>query len=548
MKPQHVIYLTGATAVHYNWEKSRYVAVSGYDLATDDLATLVGVLSHGPARTVAIIADVLEEEHTRDTIPRLGKRDQDAMLARKLARLFPRTTYRTATVHGKLPEDPDTRRVILSGLSKADQLRSLQGMLAAARVPVSLVCSPALLSGSILDKLQPARAGESVLVVSRQREGGLRLSFFRGRDLLGSRLLRQSLAAPPGDFARLVRQLEESIRYFDPAFAPSAASPVHVVLLCEPGVDAALAQAEGSGHEGFRLHVPDPAVAARQLGLRHPLEPGNGDLLFVELLRRHGSRGNFAPPEERRYFQLHQVRVFGKAACLAIGATALTGAALEGVALVDVTKETAVVRSSAADITRQLETRLTVDRTAGADPLEMQRIGTSFQLLKQHAVEPDEIFGLVSKALAGNPQVRIEAIEWTLIQPASATAEAVPVPTGEGDAATEGGEATATDTQAESQPELPGDMPVDGGGQRVRLTIRGRIEPFDGNFPQAFLGMRTFMTDLKSDPRVVAIKAGKEPLDVSPRSSVSGEMTPNARTGDATFTLNVLVAVNHGTA
>ncbi|MBN8280238.1 MAG: hypothetical protein J0M16_06495 [Gammaproteobacteria bacterium] len=546
MKPQHVIYLTGSTAVHYTREKSRYVAVSGYDLATDDLATLVGVLADGPARTVAIIADVLEEEHTRDTIPRLGKRDQQAMLARKLVRLFPRTSYRTATVQGRLPADPDTQRVILSGLSKADQLRSLQGMLAAARVPVSVVCSPALLSSPILDKLRPAKAGESVLVVTRQREGGLRLSFFRDRDLLGSRLLRQSLAAPPGDFGRLVRQLEESIRYFDPAFAPSATSPVHVVLLCEPGVDAARAEAEGSGHEGFRLHVPDPAVAARQLGLASPLEAGNGDLLFVELLRRHGSRGNFAPPEERRYFQLHQARVFGRAACLAIGAAALTGAALETVSLLDMAKETAAVRDSAADISRQLETRLTVDRTAGADPLEMQRIGTAWQLLKQHAVEPDEIFGLVSKALADNPQVQIEAIEWTLIQPVSATAEAVPAPSADAD---DGGEDGVTaENPGEAQPELAGETARAAGEQRVRLTIKGRIEPFDGNFPQAFLGMRTFMTDLKSDPRVVSIKARKEPLDVSPRSSVSGEMTPNTRTGDAGFTLNVLMAVNHGAA
>ena len=541
MTPRHVIYLSGSGVVLYSWDRRRYVPVSGYELPDGDPTALVNYLRQTPAAVVAIVVDVLEEEHSRDTLPRLGRRDQSAMLARKLARAFPRTAYRTAAVQGRLPDDPQTNRILLSGLSKADHLRTLQGLLAEARLPVSTVCSPALLSRPLLDKLRPANPADATLVVSRQREGSLRLSFFRGGDLMGSRVMRRSLAAPPGDFARLGKQLEESVRYFDAAFAPSASNPIDILLLCEPGVDPARARAEGTGHEGFRLHVQDPADAARRLGLRDSLQEGNADLLFVELLRRHRPAGNFAPPEDRRYFQLHQFRVFSKAACLTLAAGALTGSALNVVDILAVRHETADVRASIDNVTNQLDASLAGDGPNGADPLDMQRVGTAWQLLRQHAIEPGEILGLVSNAVDANPQVQIEGIEWSPVQQlvldgdGSGGEQAVMPPDGSG-----GGPATD-----EPQDDAGLQDGSTGGEQRVRLTIRGRVEPFDGDYPLAFLGVRQFIASLEADPGVISVKARKEPLDVSPQSTLTGEMTPDLKADKAGFTINVLLRVNH---
>jgi hypothetical protein len=543
MKPQHVIYLSGSGVVLYTWDRRHYAPVSGYELPDGNPAPLVAYLRQTPAAVVAIIADVLEEEHNRDTLPRLRRRDQESMLDRKLARAFPRTAYRTAVVQGRLPGDVQTSRILLSGLSKADHLRTLQGLLADARLPVATVCSPALLSRPLLDKLRASGAADAALVVSRQREGSLRLSFFRGRELVGSRLLRRSVAAPPGDFPRLVKQLEESVRYFDAAFAPSASNPIDVLLLCEPGVNPELARAEGMGHEGFRLQVPDPADAARRLGLRNGLQAGNADLLFVELLRRHAPAGNFAPPEQRRYFQLHQVSVFGKAACLALAAGALLGSALNVVGIMGVTKETAAVRASIGNITSQLEASTAGTGFSGADPLEMQRIGTAWQLLQRHAVEPDEVLGLVSRAVEANPQVQIEAIEWSALKPLALAAD--------GDGSAEEPAANLSDESAEA-PATDGSLADSGvqdgsaaDGQRVRLTIRGRIEPFDGDYPTAFLLVRTFMASLGADARVLSVQAKKEPLDVRPESTLTGEFNPKLTADKAAFTINVLLRAPH---
>ena len=475
---------------------------------------------------MSIVVDVLEEEHNRDSMASLGKRDRDAMLARKLARVFPRTSYRTAAIQGPLPGDAHSVRVLLSGLTKADHLQVLLGQLAAAKVPVASVCSPALLSRPLLEKLRPTNPADATLIVSRQREGSLRLSFFRGKHLVGSRLMRRSLAAPPGDLDRLVRQLEESVRYFDAAFAPSASNPVDVVLLCEPGIDPAGATARGTGHEGFRLVVPDPATAASKLGLSLALQEGNADLLFVELLRRRSPAGNFALAADRRYFHLLKVRVYGKAACVALAAGALLGSVLNVVGTLGITQATASARSAIVDLTGQLDRGSGDELSSAADPLEMQRIATAWQALEKHSMQPDAILSLLSHAVDANPAVQIEGIEWLPLQAAARDVDG----TDAADSSAAPDETTVENTDAGADED-----------QRVRLTIRGRIQPFDGDYPLAFLSVRTFMQALRTDQRVISVNAVREPMDLSLRSTISGEMTAERKTEKAEFTINVLL-------
>ncbi len=543
MKPQHVIYLTSSEVVLYTWDRQQYVPVAGYDLPDGNPTPLVSYLRQTPAAVVAILVDVLEEEHNRDTIARLGRRDQSAMLARKLARVFPRTLYRTAAIQGRLPNDPQTTRILLSGLTKADHLRTLQGLLADAKLPVSTVCSPALLSRPILDKLRPVNPAEATFLVSRQREGSLRLSFFRGRDLVGSRLMRRSLAAVPGDIPRLVRQLEESVRYFDAAFAPSASTPVDVLLLCETGVRPAEATALGTGHEGFRLHVPDPVAAAKKLGLGNGpnpgLQPGNADLLFVELLRRNAPAGNFAPPADRRYFHLHQVRVFGRAASVAIAVAGLAGASLNGVALLEAGQQVQDVRTSVAELTQRLQADANDvdgdDGENGVDPLGMQQAVTAWHELARRGVKPEAVLTLVSAALERQPRVQLDGVQWS---PVTATLDI-------SEESTEPGvdESGAEESAAEDSPALPDEAMDSGAGTtpRVRISIRGRVEPFGGDYQQAFAELETFMNSLRADPRVLSVTARKQPLDVNPRSTLTGEMNPALRNDEATFTVDLLV-------
>ncbi|MDP2324966.1 MAG: hypothetical protein Q8N51_13185 [Gammaproteobacteria bacterium] len=532
MKPQHVIYRAGNSVVLYSWDRQRYVPVSGYELPDGDPTPVVDYLRQTPAAVIAILLDVMEEEHTLDRIAQLGRSDQSALLARKLARAFPRTDFRTAAVQGHEPDDPKITRILLSGFTKTSHLTALLGLLDEAQLPVACICSPALLSRPLVDKLRPTNPADATMLVSRHLRGSLRLSFFRGRHLVGTRLMRRSVAASPGDMAHLVKQLDESVRYFDAAFAPSASTPVDVILLCENGIDPAAAMSRGMGHEGYRLHVPDPAAAAKNLGIGDALQPGNADLLFVELLRRFAPSGDFAPTAARRYFHMHRARIFGKAACLALAAAALLGLSLNGVALLETNHQVEDVRHSTAELTHLLQADAYDYGANGADPLEMSRAVTAWRELERHNVDPEAVLRLVSSAMERQPRVLLDAVQWSPVSTAALTTEGA-----------ESGNDNPIEPGADETD--PGDSNAGASGspmsRRVRISIQGRVEPFGGNYPLAFAELQSFMNTLRGDPRVLSVSARKEPLDVNPRSTLTGEITPTLRNDQATFTVDLLV-------
>lgn len=523
MNPQHVIYLTGSGVVLYTWDRRSFVPVAGHALPDGDPAPLLEYLKQMPSSTIMILVDVLDEEHVRDQISPLGRSDQAKLLARKLARQFPKTDYRTTIVQGPTAGDRKLRQVLFSALTRPEQLSKLQARLAAARLPVAGVATPALFSRMLIERLGPAKPADATLLVSRQREGGLRISFCRGRDLAGSRLIRPGVAAAPGDYPHLLQQLEESVRYFDAAFVPGAGNPVDVILLCEP---AGSAPFEATLQEGFRLHVPDPAEAARKLKLHNPLQPGNADLLFVELLRHHAPAGNFAPAMDRRYFRLHQINVIGRAACVTLAAAGLLGAGLNGVAALRIHQDRRDLGRATADVAQLLQDAGETVPTS-VDPLAMQRTVGTVQALERHAVAPAAVLSLVSTALDRHPDIQLDEIQWAPVdQPATVAAADDDGTAGDNDTDTDGAGAT-------------GNAP-----SRVRLRIRAHVAPFDGNYPRAFAEMQTFMATLRHSPRVTAVTATSKPLDIDPHSTLTGEASAATRNESAAFSLDVMLGMN----
>ena len=73
-------------------------------------------------------------------------------------------------------------------------------------------------------------------------------------------------------------------------------------------------------------------------------------------------------------------------------------------------------------------------------------------------------------------------------------------------------------------------MPDD---SRIRITVRGRIEPFDRNYPLAFAEVDSFMGQPARDPRVSSVNARQQPLDIRPGSTLTGEISPENKAVEA---------------
>ncbi len=493
----------------------------------EEPAALVAALAAAGSPPVALLVDVLDEEHQRTTLPRVGRLDRGPLLARRLARAFPRTTLRTAQV---LP-GPATgdQELVLSGLTRPEPVQALLAALESARIPVAGVYSPALLTPALLRRLG-ITAG-AVLLVTRQSDDSLRHTLVRGGRFAGSRLIRAGIAASAVDGERLVQQVEESVRYFDPAFA-SSGTALEVLVLADPGQQLAVPAALPD-YLQVRLLTTD--FVARQLQLAHPLRAGAGEDLFARLLRRGERQGDFADAAGHRYFRLWCYREAGRVGAIGLAALACAATALNVVGTLQARGELAAIEPRLAAIAASAPP---ATPAAGPDAFQMKQAVDTLELLAGDNVDPAVVLAAIGRATRGHDAVRIDALDWRRAGAALRPAGDGAVPAGDAAAP----ESAATDGEADAAPGA--DTPVRA-SRRVLLTIRGHIAPFDGDYPGAFAALDGFVAALRAQPEVRQVRTTATPLDVNPRSTMAGEVTPGVVAAEAGFVLQVSMSFDH---
>ncbi len=521
MQTGHVVYFSTSGATLWSWQGRGFAPAFPGSAPMTNPMQLVAELVRLPVAPVAILVDRIDEEHLRETIPRLGRRDQQALLARRLARAFARSPYRVATLQGRSLRNPEENHALLSALTRPDPVRELLGALASARVPVTGVFIPALLSDRLLD--DTARSADAVLLVLHRGSGSRQHSFFRRGELIGSRGLR-GLADPAlEDGAFLQRQVEESLRYFDATYEATVESPLQLLLST---IDRRLLTAATGHGETWQLHELQAEAINRRLQLPAGLQMEHSERCFIEMLRNTPLQGNLAPAGERRYFRIYRARGMAGAVCLAVAGLALAGAMRSGLDILSAGQQ---LYSSSVAVT-QLQTVLPDPGTtaAGMDPLRMREVVMAYDAIADHQADPDWLLAAVAAAVTSQPGIQIDAIQWTVgspdAEPAGAGGEAI-------DASAMAVPASATAADA------------------VSVTVRGHVAPFRGDYVQAFAEIEAFADELRANPDVERVTPKAQPLDLRPDSTLTGEASGGNASGiSAGFTLDIRLRLPGATA
>lgn len=513
MRIHHIIHVTPGRCALYTAAGRHFELAGEYRRPGGDPSALVAWLgAHGRGRPVGVLIDVLEEHFTRIVIPRLGARDRKVMMARRLARQYPRSPYRAARLMARTPGEPASDNVMLTAITQPAHLDTLMSALREARIPVCGIWSPALLSNGIIQR--SGLTGKAIMVVTQNSDGSLRHTFFRNNELAGSRLLRRSLAATPDDGHWLRQQINESIRYFEPSFIVGPDNVVDILLL-DPGARLT----EG---EGLRLQVVDGAALRRQVGIDTPLRDDESERLYVELLGRLPPRTNLAPAIDLGHRNTQRASGMARAACFVLSAVLLV-AAMQNIGVrLGLRQELVATRQSVSELQALIGDTASPDEQ-GIDPLEMRRAVLSHETLLRHASDPARLLGVVSAALDGQPAITLEHVAWgsaidgAAAQGSDGTATADDTVDGNGET---GPPATATDA-------------------RMRLVVRARVEPFDGNYPAAFAAVERFLGALRAQPQVAAARPLELPLDVDADKALTGEWSPANAEPKAVFSVEV---------
>ena len=527
MAGRRVFVISGARLAAHHLNGSTLLDPIAFDAGEEGLAQFARYLERLPDDITYVIADMVGEEFREETIPHVFGRDRRALLRARAARVFPGARCFHSTRLGREPSGRRDDRVLLSALTRPEVLAPWLEPMARHEVPLAGIYSPAMLTRAMLKAI--GAGGEHVLVVSLQLGGGLRQTCFRRGRLHFSRLAAISDPATGRYESQVLAEVERTRRYLSSlrTGADEERLEVHVLSHGRP-LDALRRELRCDTGNDIRAgsNPVDLAMVARKLGMRRWGGEATADRLFVHLLARRPPPNYYATPDQTRGFAMLRARVLLKAtsaglvagACLAGGVVALEGAAASGYAR-------ALALQAMVYEGRYSEARVTLP-PAPAEPAELEQVVSAADALHDRRADPVDLLALISDALAGFPQVRIESLSWAVSDDAEALA---------------GGE-----NDARVSPRPSGEAPPRNSEFLFQIArVGARIEPFDGDYRAAIDTVRRFAAVLAVPPGVEHVRILTLPLELSSKHTLTGaaETTSEAAAFEIRVTLRVAAPV-----
>lgn len=485
-----------------------------YEFAANDAGwtAFARYLQDAPGTPTYVVVDVVEEEYRQDTIPHVFGSDRRGVLARKYSRLFRGTPYTLALTQGREREGRRDDRVLLTALTKPENIEPWITELVNHQTPLIGIYSLPVLSSALLPKLKATAA--NVLIVSVQQASGLRQTFFRDRQLKISRLAQMPRLGSVPYANYVVAELGKLRRYLNSLALISRDSPLAIYVLSHGTLLSEL-EAHCRNSEAEQYFLVDNQELAEQLGISGRFTSAYSDAIFSQLVAGKPPREHYAQTSETRYFKLYRAKVglFAASMLLLIG-SAGWGAIrfIEAVGLkqqaLDATQKAAFYRER-FEMARRGLPQTAVD--ARAIETAVGVAGT----LAARKDSPISMMRLIGTELANLPHVIVNELRWF-----------------------------QTSNSAQSNADEP-NTPAAGSGPYSHYVVgvlAAHLDPFDGDYRAAIAAIDALADKLRTQEHIYAVEVLSYPLDLRSANTMSGTAGATPDPTGAEFTLKVVLA------
>jgi hypothetical protein len=303
---QHFLYLTNTRLVSMTTRGKRIVMRREFAVTAAAAAEFERHLATIRTQPVHLFTDLAEEDFRLDTVPHVGSRDREAILARKLGQMFRNTPFRHAVVQGREAEGRRDDRVLYTAVTNAEVLRPWLDIIERLQAPLAGIHSAAVFSSVMLEELDLLYP--HTLLVTFTPGGAMRQTYFRDREIKFSRLTPidpeegQSLGTLISEETTRTWQYLDSLRHF----AEDDRLEVCVMLHAR---DHVLVQPSLRDFAQIQHHILDMEQVAAKLALRPAPLSSTAEEVFVHLFLLRPAENHFASPEMRRFDTLRRARI-----------------------------------------------------------------------------------------------------------------------------------------------------------------------------------------------------------------------------------------------
>ena len=513
LRARRALLIGAGHAAVYEWRDNVAVRRAVFEAGEEGRQGFRRYLAETPGIPFHLLVDAADEEYRRDTVPHVSRRDRQALLKRKAARLFKDTGYRFFRVTGRETTGRRDDRVLLSALANPGVVRQWVAILDEARTPLAGTCSLPLFSGQLLKGIAGGDDG-CRLLVSMQSVSGLRQTCFDNGEFSFSRLVQTS-RAEHGSYPEIIRdEVEKVLRYLDSRRADTPGETLHVHFLFSGGLLRDL-KTVIKEQDSVTCHFCD---LADKNASRESVADPYGDAFFMQQLLRLRPANVYAGAAERRWFFLRRLR----AGFAATGFALLLGGA--GWSLLNIYSGVALYLAGNAaeeEAHRYAALYEPARKRLPQTPVDPSELKTAVKIAERLALYKTSPIGMVAvlgRSLQGFPSIRLNSMSWMV--------------TGNPDTAFAGGAGRA---------EIPSAMGNPGAVRSLyqATLVKGRLEPFNGNYRDAMDAVNRFAEDLRDREAVSGVDILTLPLDTSSGAELQGNTQSLQR--QAEFTLKVVL-------
>jgi hypothetical protein len=509
----------------------REFAVSGAGATAFEhyLANLRDVPTH-------LFTDLAEEDFRLDTIPHVGARDREAILARKLNQIFRNTPYRHALLQGREPDGRRDDRVFYTAITNPELLRPWLDMLERLHVPLVGIHSSAVFSGVLLEELDLVFA--HTLLVTFTPGDAMRQSYYRDREIKFSRITPIDLEEGQSLGTMIAEETTRTWQYLDSLrnFAPE--DRLEVCILVHPN-DRRVVEPELRDFAQLQYKVLDIEQVAQKLGLKPAPLDSTAEEVMVHLFLLRRAQNHFANEELRRFAILRRARITLGQVAAGIVAASLAWAGWTLAPAFKASEADQRVAQQVSALDREQNEIMKALPSFGVGGSTMRDAVAFYNGAIRGFPTLPAFLAPVSGVLREHPTMRLTQIAWQATDDAKAmprisrmqAREAPPVRTVTKAAEGGGGTGAALDD--------PPNPPFAGGRYQVAL-LEGLLRVPANDFRGALAEVEKLAADLSRIPGFRATVV-EEPLDTSTTQGLQGKLTERSSpTMDTRFLLRVV--------
>ena len=512
---KHFLYLTNTRLVSLVARRGRIVSRREFAVAGAGANAFERYLGGMTDTPLYIFTDLTEEDFRLDTVPHVGARDREALLARKLGQIFRNTPFRHAFVQGRETEGRRDDRVLYTAVTNPEVLRVWLEIVERLGVPLVGIYSSAVFSSVMLEELD--LLFPHTLLVTFTPGDAMRQTFFRDREIKFSRLTPIDLEEGQTLGTMIAEETTRTWQYLDSLRHFAQEDRLEVCILVHkndrPQIESALRD-----FAQLQYRLVDIEQVAQKLGLKPAPLDSTAEEVMVHLFLMRRADNHFASPEMRRHATQRSARLVVNQLAIAIVVASFAWGGWNISRVFQSNEADQLVVKQLASLNREYEEINKALPSFGVGGSTMRDAVSFYNGSIRGFPTLSDFLGPVSTVLRAHPEVRLSQLSWQVTDDPKATPRMSLTP------ARDAPPVKAIAKGGDAPPQAAGDEnanPPFAGARYEIAMVEATVRVANNDFRGAMTEVERLAADIG---RVDGFRADvvESPLDVSPSLALQG--------------------------